>query len=98
MAMARPTSSRIDSSSSAIRIRAITTPLDSCASGNIALVEEAHVNTAGLGRRRGQSRPKPGFVAGIESRLFQHRAPGIDFGTVSVAHNKAHARNRRRDA
>ena len=56
------------------------------------LVEEAYVDIAAFGRRRGEARLEEGAFAGIEHRLLQHRVPGIDLGTLRVADREAQPR------
>src|SRR6202012_1697571 len=98
MAMARATRLRMESSSSAISTRGIEGPvlqaaraLDTAA-GEIALVEEAYIDIAAFGRRRGQPRLEPGLFPGLEYRLFQHGVPGVDLGALGVANAKAQPR------
>src|SRR5476651_2583785 len=101
MAMARATRARIEASSSTIRMRGMApacfaqTSAASCsdvAGGDIALVEEAHVDVAPFRRRRSQPRLEPGFFAGLEHRLLQYRVPGVDLGTLRIAHAEAQPR------
>src|SRR4029079_7116388 len=100
MAMARATSERIESSSSAISTRGMKSslsprrnrPPDSGLASQIPLVEKAYVNIAAFGRRRSQPRLEVGLLAGLEHRLLQHRVPGVDFRALRVAHGKAQPR------
>src|SRR5829696_5623410 len=97
MAMARATSERIESSSSAISTRGMKSSLsprwnrrpDSGVAGQIPLVEKAYVNIATFGRRRSQPRLEVGLLAGLEHRLLEHRVPGIDLRALRVADGKA---------
>src|SRR5258708_37014253 len=88
MAMARGTSVRMDSSSSAISTRGIEHPSSasaapfpcSCvAAGDVPLAEEADVDIAAFGGRRSQSWLEPGSFAWIEHGLLHPRIPGVDF-------------------
>src|SRR5579871_4062019 len=103
MAIARATSARIESSSSAIRTRDIgshqilpirtSNAASYTAAGNIALVEEADVDALALGGRRGEARSEQGVIAGLQHGLFEYRIPGIDFRSLRVADGKAQPRD-----
>src|SRR2546430_6944514 len=97
MAIARATSARIESSSSAIRTRGIGRPslvpdLLRVAAGEIMPVEKAYIDIASFRGRRGEARLEPGAFAGLQHRLIQHRVPGVDFGALRVADGKAQPR------
>src|SRR3954447_7269685 len=102
MAMARATSERIESSSSAISTRGMKSSLsprrnrrpdpDSGLAGQIPLVEKTYVNIAAFGRRRSQPRLEVGLLAGLEHRLLEHRVPGVDLRALRVADGKAQPR------
>src|SRR5262245_45635359 len=100
IAIARETSWRMESSSSAIRTRGIgSSPLArvACglglAAGEVALVEEADVDSTSLRRGRGEARLEPGALAGLERALLQHRVPGIDLRALGVAYREAQPRD-----
>src|SRR6266478_2493954 len=101
MAMARATSLRMDSSSSAISTRGIEHPSSasaapfSCsyvAAGDVPLAEETDIDIAAFGGRRSQSRLEPGSFAWIEHGLLQQRIPGVDLGALRVANAEAQPR------
>src|SRR5207237_5197958 len=97
MAIARATSARMESSSSAIRTRGIGRPsltpdLLRVAAGEIAPVEEAYIDIASFRGRRGEARFEPGALARLQHGLVQHRVPGVDFGALRVANGKAQPR------
>src|SRR6266403_4549537 len=101
MAMARATSVRIDSSSSAIRTRGIERPSSasaapypcSCvAAGDVPLAEEADIDIAAFRGRRSQAGLEPGSFAWIEHGLLQQRIPGVDLGALRVANAEAQPR------
>src|SRR2546429_7585797 len=100
MAMARATSERMESSSSAISTRGMKSSLSprrngrpgSGVAGQIPLVEKAYVNIAAFGRRRSQPRLEVGALAGLEHRLLEHRVPGVNLRALRVAHGKAQPR------
>src|SRR6266481_7682743 len=98
MAMARATSLRMDSSSSAISTRGIEHPSSasaapfSCsyvAAGDVPLAEETDIDIAAFGGRRSQSRLEPGSCAWIEHGLLQQRIPGVDLGALYVTNAEA---------
>src|SRR5437588_2126511 len=101
MAMARATSVRIESSSSAINIRGIVFQFirerdaasgSGVAAGEIPFVEEAYIDIAAFGRRRGQPRLEISLLARLQHRLFEHGVPGVDLGALFVANRKAQSR------
>src|SRR5260221_12332843 len=101
MAMARATSVRIDSSSSAIRTRGIERPSSasaarypcSCvAAGDVPPAEEADIDIAAFRGRRSQAGLEPGSFAWIEHGLLQQRIPGVDLGALRVANAKEQPR------
>src|SRR5712671_7701167 len=101
MAMARATSVRMDSSSSAISTRGMGAssfasraawPCSYIAGGDIPLAEEAYIDIAPFRRRRSQTRFEPGSFARLQHGLLQHRVPGVDFGALRVANAKAQPR------
>src|ERR1700688_2400534 len=99
MAMARATSVRIESSSSAISTRGIAppcfasgTPCSYAAASEVTFVEEAYVDIASFRRRRGQPRLEPGLFPRFQHGLLQHRVPGVDLGALRVANAEAQPR------
>src|SRR5216684_5934143 len=101
MAMARATSLRMDSSSSAISTRGIEHPSSasaapfSCsyvAAGDVPLAEETDIDIAAFGGRRSQSRLEPGSFAWIEHGLLQQRIPGVDLRALRVANAETQLR------
>src|SRR6516164_6253723 len=103
--IARATSLRMESSSSAIRTRAMGLvsgsriaesrergPASYTAAGHISPVEEADVDAAPFGRRRGEARLERCVITGLQHGLVQHGIPGIDFGALGVAHREAQPR------
>src|SRR5665647_2591067 len=97
MAMARATSVRMESSSSAISTRGIEPPSFASGTpcsyaGEIAFIEEAHFDIAAFRRRRSQPRFEPGSFARLQHRLLQHRVPGVDLRALSVADAEAQPR------
>src|SRR5258706_13527675 len=101
MAMARATSVRIDSSSSAIRTRGIERPSSasaarypcSCvAAGDVPPAEEADIDIAAFRGRRSQAGLEPGSFAWIEHGLLQQRIPGEKIGAFRLPKAKAQAR------
>src|SRR5205085_11850309 len=100
MAIARATSERMESSSSAISTRGMKSSLlpqrdrrpGSGVAGQIPLVEKAYVNIAAFGGWRSQPRLEVGALAGLEHRLLEHRVPGVDLRALRVADGKAQPR------
>src|SRR5258706_13853433 len=101
MAMARATSVRIDSSSSAIRTRGIERPSSasaarypcSCvAAGDVPPAEEADIDIAAFRGRRNQAGLEPGSFAWVEHGLLQQCIPGVDLGALRVANAEAQPR------
>src|SRR5258708_3200622 len=99
MAMARATSVRIDSSSSAIRTRGIERPSSasaarypcSCvAAGDVPPAEEADIDIAAFRGRRSQAGLEPGSFAWIEHGLLQHGIPSVDLGPLPVPNSPPH--------
>src|ERR1700686_5537989 len=94
MAMARATSVRMESSSSAISTRGMahpffesetTQPRSRAAAGEIPLVEEAYVDITPFRGRRSQPRLEPRAFARLQHRRFQHGIPGVDLRALRVA-------------
>src|SRR6478752_1523270 len=101
MAMARATSVRMESSSSAISTRGIEHPSSASAApfprsyiaaGDVPFAEEADIDIATFGGRRSQSRFEPGPLAGIEHGLLQQGIPGVDLGALRVPNAEAQPR------
>src|SRR5260370_13467714 len=101
MAMARATSVRMESSSSAISTRGIKHPSSASAAprpcsyvaaGDISLAEESYIDIATFGGRRSQSRLEPGSFAWIEHGLLQYRVPGVDLRALRAANAEAQPR------
>src|ERR1700694_2499589 len=101
MAMARATSVRMESSSSAISTRGIEHP--SVASGparpcsyitaaDSPLAEEAYIDIAPFRGRRSQPRLEPGSFARLQHGLLQYRVPGVDLRALRIANAEAQPR------
>src|SRR5690242_11163063 len=94
IAIARATSERMESSSSAIRIRGICQSIILRGSalrpaGKIAAVEETDVDIAAFRRRRGEARLELHPFAGLQHGLLQNAVPGIDLRALRIADGKA---------
>src|SRR5260370_8114278 len=101
MAMARATSVRMESSSSAISTRGMEHPsfaseaMRTCsylAAGEIPLAEEAYIDIASFRGRRSQSRLEPGRFARLQHGLLQYRVPGVDLRALRIADAEAQPR------
>src|SRR5258708_28376235 len=95
MAMARATSVRMDSSSSAISTRGIEHPSSASAgpfpcsyvaAGDVPLAEEADVDIAPFRGRRSPSRLEPRSFARIDHGLLHQRLPRLDLGALCAPH------------
>src|SRR5713226_10459857 len=101
MAMARATSVRMESSSSAISTRGMehlffaseaARTRSYVAAGEIPLAEEAYIDIAPFRGRRSQSRLEPGPFARLQHGLLKYCVPGVDLRALRIADAEAQPR------